>query len=180
MAPRSQQRRRRRHPEATQTPQQPESTPDPNAQPDYDSDGDGLIEINNLEQLDATRYDPDGDGVPLDTEDLDGDGYDDFVFYGTSANRYAAAFPTTAGGPVCGGGGCTGYELSRPLDFDDPDSYASEQVNTDWTRGGGWTPILQCQGYARGCTRKVTLTFDGLYRHICRMEPGLGQPGSGP
>ena len=93
---------------------------------------------------------------------------------------YAAAFPTTAGGPVCGGGECTGYELSRPLDFDDPDSYASEQVNTDWTRGGGWTPILQCQGYARGCTRKVTLTFDGLYRHICRMEPGLGQPGSGP
>ena len=63
MAPRSQQRRRRRHPEATQTPQQPESTPDPNAQPDYDSDGDGLIEINNLEQLDATRYDPDEDGV---------------------------------------------------------------------------------------------------------------------
>ena len=88
MAPRSQQRRRRRHPEATQTPQQPESTPDPNAQPDYDSDGDGLIEINNLEQLDATRYDPDCDGVPLDTEDLDGDGYDDFVFYGTSASRF--------------------------------------------------------------------------------------------
>ena len=63
MAPRSQQRRRRRHPEATQTPQQPESTPDPNAQPDYDTDGDGLIEINNLEQMDATRYDPDEDGV---------------------------------------------------------------------------------------------------------------------
>ena len=31
---------------------------------DYDTDDDGLIEISTLEQLDAVRYDLDGDGVP--------------------------------------------------------------------------------------------------------------------
>ena len=34
----------------------------------YDTDGDGLIDVNNLEQLSAIRYDLDGDG------DGDGDG----------------------------------------------------------------------------------------------------------
>ena len=184
-------------PDATETPQQPESAPDPNARPDYDTDGDGLIEINYLEQLDAMRYDPDGDGVPLDTNDLDGNGSSDFGD-GTSAERYAAAFPTTEGGAVCGGGGCTGYELTRSLDFDDPDSYASGRVNTAWTEegesgppkqlaenplisfleGSGWTPILQCQGYATGCTREVPLTLDGNGHTISNLfSSGGGFPG---
>ena len=30
----------------------------------YDTDGDGLIEVSNLEQLDAISYDLDGDGKP--------------------------------------------------------------------------------------------------------------------
>ena len=58
----------------------------------YDTDGDGLIEVSNLEQLDAIRYDLDGDGSPSD------------------ANAYAAAFPVGSGEAVCGSG-CTGYEL---------------------------------------------------------------------
>ena len=32
----------------------------------YDTDGDGLIEIEFLEQLDAIRHDLDGDGIPAD------------------------------------------------------------------------------------------------------------------
>ena len=33
----------------------------------YDTDGDKLIEISYLEQLDALRYDPDGDGAADET-----------------------------------------------------------------------------------------------------------------
>ncbi len=47
----------------------------------YDRDGDGLIEIEFLEQLDAIRF------------DLDGDGKAD---HDSGAEPYAAAFPTSA------------------------------------------------------------------------------------
>ena len=90
----------------------------------YDTDGDGLIEINNLEQLDAVRY------------DLDGNGRAD-----SSSNnaKYAAAFPVSGGAKVCKAG-CTGYELKRSLDFNDSDSYAGD-VNYAWSSGNGWYPI---------------------------------------
>ena len=91
----------------------------------YDTDGDSLIEITNLEQLDAIRHDGDGDGVPWDNLEAE--------------TAYAAAFPTTGNESVCIS--CNGYELTRPLDFDDPASYTSGQVNTEWTTGLGWLPI---------------------------------------
>ena len=83
----------------------------------YDTDGDGLIEITNLEQLNAIRYDMNGDGVP-------DEGYEAFYF---------RAF-TGATGSACGGN-CAGYELSNSLDFLDPGSYASGAVNNRWTTG---------------------------------------------
>ena len=159
-------------PSGTPTPT-PEPNPDTNAQADYDTDGDGLIEISNLEQLNAIRYDPDGDGVPLDGFDLTGDGRDDFSG-DNAARRYATAFPIITGGAVCGGGGCTGYELARSLDFDDPDSYASGEVNAAWTQGAGWAPILQCHGYASACTREVSLTFDGNGHTISNLYSSGG------
>ena len=91
----------------------------------YDADGDGLIEVSNLEQLNAIRYDLDGGGRP-DTE--------------SSSDAYAAAFPTSAGASVCEIN-CSGYELIRSLDFDSAESYASGTVNTAWTTGSGWLPI---------------------------------------
>ncbi len=87
----------------------------------FDTDGDGLIEVSNLEQLNAIRYDLDGDGRP----DAN-----------SNADAYAAAFP----GTVCNQG-CNGYEVARSLDFDDPASYASGTVNAKWTSGDGWLPI---------------------------------------
>ena len=78
---------------------------------DHNSDGDGLIEVSNLEQLDAIRYDSDGDGRPDDAD---------------HAPAYAAAFA----GSVCGSG-CQGYELVRSLDFKDGGSYASGTVNAE-------------------------------------------------
>ena len=66
---------------------------------DYDVDDDGLIEVADLAQLHAIRWDRDGDG--------------------TSANAgYAAAFPDAAADMGCPSGGCTGYELTADLDFD--------------------------------------------------------------
>ena len=91
----------------------------------YDTDGDGLIEVSNLEQLDAIRHDLDGDGKPDSSPD---------------AETYAAAFPNAEAGEVCNAN-CNGYELARSLDFDKADSYASGAVNTGWTTGNGWEPI---------------------------------------
>ena len=88
---------------------------------EYDADGDGLIEVSNLEQLDAIRYDLNGDGKADDDSGVE---------------AYAAAFP----GAVCNNN-CNGYELARPLDFAAAGSYASGAVNAEWTAGEGWRPI---------------------------------------
>ena len=85
----------------------------------YDSDADGLIEIEFLEQLAAIRYDLDGNGIPE----------------GTFKNAYAAAFPASADGVVCND--CRGYELARTLDFNDADSYASGAVKRGVDGGRG-------------------------------------------
>ncbi len=93
----------------------------------YDTDGDGLIEVSSLEQLDAIRYDPDGDGK---SDEANPD----------AEVAYAAAFPDDDLGAFCAGG-CSGYELARDLDFQDADSYAANEVRVEWTEGFGWPPI---------------------------------------
>ena len=68
----------------------------------YDADGDSLIGVHTLAQLDAVRHDLDGDDMPTSA----------------GAVAYAAAFGLT--GPVkfpCASG-CGGYELGSDLDFD--------------------------------------------------------------
>ena len=93
----------------------------------YDKDNDGLIEIDNLEQLNAVRWDLDGDGV------ADSPRY---------ADVYAEAFPDAHKRMDCPRYGCSGgYELARSLDFDSAASYASGEVSADWTTGSGWLPI---------------------------------------
>ena len=116
-------------PTATTTPLRP-AVPAPTATPTsasgngkYDTDVDGLIEVSNLEQLNAIRYDLDGDSIP----DSDSD-----------AAVYGNAFPTGTEA-VCNNG--NGYELARPLDFDEVGSYASGIVNTGWMIGMGWLTI---------------------------------------
>ncbi len=99
----------------------------------HDTDGDGLIAIANLGQLDAIRYDLDGDGVA------------------SSGNEtaYAAAFPSGDGTVCPAGRKCAGYELMADLDFNNANSYAGGAVNTAWTAGTGWTPIAGgLEGYA--------------------------------
>ena len=98
----------------------------PNPAVDYDTDDDGLIEVSNLEQLNAMRWDLDGSGA-ADTAG--------------NAQSHGAAFPGAALVMGCASLTCTGYELTADLDFEDAGSYASGSVNTSWTSGTGWEPI---------------------------------------
>ena len=92
----------------------PSPTPTPQPRGDYDADNDGLIEITNLAQLDAIRYDLHGDGESI------------VPAYARAA--YARAFPDALDGMGCPSNGCKGYELIADLDF-----ARSEIVN--------WQPI---------------------------------------
>ena len=125
---------------------------------DHDWDDDGLIEVNRLPQLDAVRWDLNGDGV-VDT--------------GTSVAdtaKYRAAF----GGGITGMGclrdhdddtttakvaGCIGYELTQDLDFDENNDGNITSADDDyWNGGKGWKPI----GY-------FTATFDGNDKAIANL-----------
>ena len=83
---------------------------------DVDDDNDGLIEIKTLEDLHNIRHN----------------------LAGTSYKTNAPDPGDTSGAP---GSGLNGYELVRDLDFNDPASYASGVVNTNWTTRSGWLPI---------------------------------------
>ncbi len=88
---------------------------------DYDTDDDGLIEINYLDQLNAMRWDEDGDGA--------GGGSD-----------YDAAFPDAAPGMGCPSG-CTGYELEADLNFDTNGRVGADSGDDYWNGGRGWAPF---------------------------------------
>ena len=83
---------------------------------DIDKDNDGLIEVSNIETLNAMRYQLDGSGLRWST---------------------AAEVITTG----CAVGGCNGYELTRDLDFNDVASYRDFANMGLWTTGAGWQPI---------------------------------------
>ena len=120
---------------------------------DYDTDNDGLIEITYLEQLDALRWDLDGDGS------VDPD-------QSTNATSYTAAFPDAVTGMGCPNAGCTGYELANDLDFTSTGSYRLGSVDTDWVKdmtgsNVGWEPIGDNVERTDATRRRFTGTFDG-------------------
>ena len=122
---------------------------------DYDTDNDGLIEIEFLEQLDALRWDMDGNGAADD-----------------SANNaaYKSAFGLQSRNRVSGclNNACTGYELMHSLDFSRNGSYASGRVNTSWTAGGGWTPLGQ-DGPGRSSGTQFTAVLQGNGHSISNL-----------
>ena len=94
----------------------------------YDTDGDGLIEITTLAQLDAVRHDRNGDGVPT----------------GGGASTYRAAFPDAfveVGSQLRCVLECHGYELMADLDFDTDDDGDVDSDDAYWNNGAGWDPI---------------------------------------
>ena len=141
--------------------------PTPSALPmrDYDTDDDGLIEVSTLDQLNAIRFDLNGDGQADNSR---------------HEAEYAPAFPRAISGVGCPIDGCSGYELTRDLDFDDPSSYASGSVNSGWRKvdgGNGWLPIgmfedgpaLPFQGIFEGNGH----TIAGLLMDVGRYHVGL-------
>ncbi len=118
---------------------------------DHDGDNDGLIDVTSLLQLNAIRYDLNGDGLPTGTNA-------DTIAY---ANAFLGGDITASSGRMgCPAtGGCTGYELLNNLDFDENnDGSITAADATYWNSGAGWTPI----GVAStGAATAFSATFDG-------------------
>ena len=94
---------------------------------DYDTDDDGLIEVSNLAQLNAIRWDGFGEGNP------------------TPRTMYLEAFPDgkvetspRMGCPAT----CLGYELTADLNLDTNGNLVADSGDEYWNGGEGWTPIL--------------------------------------
>ena len=143
---------------------------------DYDADDDGLIEITYLEQLDAMRwhwgecgfYD-DEDCVIREYEvkavEKDSQGRDVEVVYGIELavhKKHDAAFPNAMEFMGCPDF-CEGYELTRSLDFKSRASYASGEINREWTSGNGWLPIGGLGGGFEGIFEGNGHTIRNLY-----------------
>ncbi len=107
---------------------------------DYDTDDDGLIEIDTIAELQGIRYDHDGNGWIAPG------------FRGTDLAPYNAAFPnrqtssvdtlaattTRMGCP----GACIGYELMNNLDFAD-----ATTTQRNWTPNYNYNGIFEGNGY---------------------------------
>ena len=129
---------------------------------DYDADNDNLIEISALAQLDAVRYDLDGNGLGV---------------MGDDAVTYVAAFPGLPKGMGCAAV-CQGYELTADLDFDtdgDGQTYAisggtvtadADDTNNFFNGNAGWTSIGDdTTGYS-GVFEGNRHTIDNLFIHV--------------
>ena len=109
---------------------------------DYDSDDDGLIEVDSLAKLNAVRWGLSGDGSV--TDDSSTTNFDE-------AEAYLLAFPDPVVGMGCafdhdGDSGtperCIGYELTADLDFDENGDGSITSVDAAyWNGGEGWDPI---------------------------------------
>ena len=106
---------------------------------DYDTDDDGLIEVSSLAQLNAIRWDLDGDGTadvyPPSRDGRTGHDPD-------GATKIAAAFPDAAAGMGCPADGCDGYELTADLDFDTNGNGQADSGDEYWNDGRGWIPLI--------------------------------------
>ena len=98
------------------------TVPEPKSDEDYDHDDDGLIEVANLAQLNAIRWDQDGDGSVSSSDAAD----------------YGTAFPNALAGMGCPASGCIGYELTGDLNFDTNGNGSPDAGDTYWNGGKGW------------------------------------------
>ncbi|WP_369983124.1 hypothetical protein [Thalassolituus sp.] len=97
---------------------------DNNGIEDADADSDGLIEIDNLEELDAIRYSLDGRGQRFNsTDSYDNSGCPIVLLRGVYRKS------------------CRGYELTQDLDFDTNADAQMNESDAYWNGGEGWLPI---------------------------------------
>ena len=127
---------------------------------DYDADNDNLIEISALAQLDAVRYDLDGNGLGV---------------VGDNAVAYAAAFPGLPKGMGCPAV-CAGYELTADLDFDtDGDGSTHTAGNGDDdddynNSDEGWVPIGDDSAGYSGVFEGNRRVIDNLCHQCSRQQ----------
>ena len=94
-----------------------------------DMDGDGLIDIDSLDKLNAMRFQLQGVGLQLtDISDVDMSGCPFIIYQGIYQQR------------------CSGYELTRDLDFDTNDNGEFDSQDAYWNEnsegiGEGWLPV---------------------------------------
>ncbi len=112
---------------------------------DYDTDNDNYIEVSGHAQLNAIRWDLNGDGVVAATD---------------TAN-YNAAFPNAATGMGCLTT-CVGYELTANIDLDtDGDgTIGTDSGDAYYNSGAGWLPI---GGTYTGNFKGNSHTIDNLF-----------------
>ena len=125
---------------------------------DYDEDNDGLIEITTLAQLNAVRWDLDGNGAADDSSDQSS--YDTAfpnAEDNMGCNESAATITAGTGNPAC-----TGYELSNNLDFDtNNDGRTDITGDTYWDGGDGWQPIAHESTSPDASSDPFNTTFEG-------------------
>ncbi|MEY4588218.1 MAG: hypothetical protein RL497_294 [Pseudomonadota bacterium] len=90
-------------------------------QPDADLDGNGLVEISSLAQLNAIRFDLAGKGRTLNEGKTDSSGCPKFVVQGLRVQQ------------------CHGYELKQNLDFDTNQDGKIDAQDSYWNEGKGWS-----------------------------------------
>ena len=109
----------------------------------HNTDDASLINVASLAQLDAIRWDLDGDGTadnPTDSTDPDD----------ANAQTRGAAYTATFPSVTCPTDGCTGYELMNDLNFS----------GSKWASGDGWEPIGI---YTSGSSSPYGLPFEAIF-----------------
>ena len=99
------------------------SVTDDEAPTDYDGDNNGLLEITTAAQLNAIRYDLDGNGKP------------DAGATGNEAKDYARAFPRMMAGS------CGNDFVAGTSEVGDPGNCTGYELLNDIRLSGSWTPI---------------------------------------
>ena len=145
---------------------------------DYDDNDNGYIDVRSVVQLNAIRWDLNGNGAADNAGD---------------ATSYANAFPTPATGMGCPGTGCMGYELRRNLDFDtdgdgDVDSMDPDSYTNFGPIGGTFTATFRGNGHS---ISNLTMTNSsnrvGLFgvlgssatvRGVGLIRPTVSRPGA--
>ena len=135
--------------------------------PPTDMDADGLIDITTLAQLDAIRYDLDGDGRPTSA----GQTAWQTAFSAVAASDDDAAVRDASTG-------FTGYELMNDLDFEDANGNGTADDKSIWAEGAsgagvsgavaeGWAPIGD--NSTNSDATRFTATFDGRGHTISNL-----------
>ncbi len=124
----------------------------------YDVDGDGLIDVASLEQLNAIRW------------DLNGDASADNI---TDATKFAEAFDYPARDRICPVGYCTGYELTADLTFDTNGDGEVDAIDEFWDEGMGWDPIGSADAPFTGRLNGNGFSIHGLHVDRSQVDVGL-------